>query len=71
MAGLQLEGVSIPHDRLGGRHFGMATIWRWKQGGLSSPHLGGQPPPACGRKDRVLLGRPDVLVIGGRPGAKV
>lgn len=70
MAGLQLEGVAIPHDRLGGRRFGMATIWRWKQGGLDFTHLGGT---AAGLRpeDRVLLGRPDVLVIGVGGGAKV
>ena len=32
--GLSLEGFASPHDRLEGRRFGNATIWRWQQGGL-------------------------------------
>ena len=27
---LTLEGFSVPHDRVGGRRFGMSTLWRWK-----------------------------------------
>ena len=40
VGGLNLEGFSAPHDRVGGRRFGNATIWRWQQGGLSFAHLG-------------------------------
>ena len=39
--GLNLEGFSAPHDRLGGRRFGQTTLWRWQQGGLNFAHLGG------------------------------
>jgi L-ascorbate metabolism protein UlaG (beta-lactamase superfamily) len=70
LAGLKFDGISAPHDRLGGRRFGMSTLWRWRQGGLEFAHLGG----TAGRlspSDRVLLGRPDVLVIGVGGGAKV
>jgi L-ascorbate metabolism protein UlaG (beta-lactamase superfamily) len=70
VAGLRLEGISVPHDRFGGKRFGPSTLWRWKQGGLEFAHLGG----TAGRlspSDRVLLGRPDVLVIGVGGGAKV
>ena len=41
LAGLSIEGISAPHDRFGGRRFGQATLWRWKQGGLVFAHLGG------------------------------
>jgi L-ascorbate metabolism protein UlaG (beta-lactamase superfamily) len=70
VAGLAIEGIASAHDRVGGRRFGQATIWRWRQGGLDFAHLGG----SAGRispDDRVLLGRPDVLIIGVGGGAKV
>ena len=70
LAGLQIEGIAVPHDRVGGRRFGNATLWRWRQGGLDIAHLGG----TAGRlspADRVLLGRPDVLIIGVGGGGKV
>ena len=70
VAGLQIEGISAPHDRLGGRRFGQATLWRWKQGGLDIAHLGGTAA-SLRPEDRVLLGRPDVLIIGVGGGAKV
>ena len=68
--GMDLEGFSAPHDRVGGRRFGNATIWRWQQGGLNFAHLGGTAAPLSG-DDRVLLGRPDVLIIGVGGGGKV
>ena len=70
VAGLPIEGISVPHDRFGGKRFGPSTLWRWKQGGLEFAHLGG----TAGRlspSDRVLLGRPDVLILGVGGGAKV
>ena len=70
VAGLQIEGIAAPHDRFGGRRFGQATLWRWKQGGLEIAHLGGTAG-SLGPSDRVLLGRPDVLIIGVGGGAKV
>ena len=70
VGGLDLEGFSAPHDRMGGRRFGNATIWRWQQGGLNFAHLGGTAAPLSG-EDRVLLGRPDVLIIGVGGGGKV
>jgi len=68
--GLAIEGIAAPHDRVGGRRFGQATIWRWKQGGLEIAHLGGTAAELL-PADRVLLGRPDVLIIGVGGGAKV
>ena len=70
VAGLKIDGISGPHDRVGGRRFGQSTVWRWEQGGLSFAHLGGtltRLSPA----DKVMLGRPDVLIIGVGGGAKV
>ena len=70
VAGLNIEGVAAPHDRYGGRRFGQATLWRWKQGGLEFAHLGGTAAPLS-VEDRVLLGNPDVLILGVGGGAKV
>ncbi|MCP9786162.1 MBL fold metallo-hydrolase [Cyanobium sp. N5-Cardenillas] len=70
LAGLQIEGIAAPHDRVGGRRFGNATLWRWRQGGLDIAHLGGTAG-SLSPADRVLLGRPDVLIIGVGGGGKV
>ncbi|MEB3261469.1 MAG: MBL fold metallo-hydrolase [Cyanobacteriota bacterium] len=70
VAGLKIDGITAPHDRVGGRRFGMATLWRWKQGGLDIAHLGGTAG-RIGPEDRVMLGRPDILIIGVGGGAKV
>ena len=68
--GLSFEGFSSPHDRLGGRRFGMSTLWRWKQNGLTFAHLGGAASSLT-IQDRILLGNPDVLFIAVGGGAKV
>lgn len=70
VAGLAIEGFSAPHDRVNGRRYGLATLWRWRQGGLEFAHLGGTAG-AIAPEDRVLLGRPDVLILGVGGGAKV
>jgi len=70
VAGLQIEGIASPHDRVGGKRFGLSTLWRWKQGGLDFAHLGGTAG-SISPSDKVLLGRPDVLIIGVGGGAKV
>lgn len=70
IAGLRIEGIAAAHDRFGGRRFGKATLWRWKQGGLEFAHLGGTAA-RLSPEDRVLLGKPDVLIIGVGGGAKV
>jgi L-ascorbate metabolism protein UlaG (beta-lactamase superfamily) len=70
LAGLQIEGIGAPHDRVGGRRFGSSTLWRWRQGGLDFAHLGGTAA-RLSPADRVLLGRPDVLIIGVGGGAKI
>ena len=70
LAGLRIEGIAVAHDRFGGRRFGKATLWRWKQGGLEFAHMGGTAAPLSA-EDQVLLGKPDVLIVGVGGGAKV
>jgi len=69
ISGLNLEGFTAPHDRFGGRKYGLATLWQWTQGGLRFAHLGGSAALLTG-EDKVLIGRPDVLVIAVGGGAK-
>jgi len=63
-----LNGISVPHDRVDGRRFGMATVWSWEQNDLKIVHMGG----AAGDIDintQIILSRPDILFIsigGGR-----
>tara|TARA_Y100000589_G_scaffold301472_1_gene312344 strand:+ start:65 stop:784 length:720 start_codon:yes stop_codon:yes gene_type:complete len=57
-----LNGVSIPHDRVEGRRFGMATVWTWNQSNLKIVHMTG----AAGKinfKNKIILFKPDVLFI--------
>ena len=64
-----LNGIPIPHDRLGGRRFGMATVWSWEQSNLKIVHMGG----AAGEIDidsEIILARPDVLFISIGGGIK-
>ena len=35
------NGIAVPHDRVGGRRFGMATVWSWEQNDLKIVHMGG------------------------------
>ncbi len=68
--GVNLQGSSAPHDRLGGRRFGYATAWQWNQGGFNFLHLGGSVTP-INLEEKLLFGRPDVLFIAVGGGAKV
>ena len=57
-----LNGIEVPHDRVGGRRFGMATVWSWEQDNLKIIHMGG----AAGEMDinsQIILSRPDILFI--------
>ena len=63
-----LNGIKIPHDRFGGKRFGMATVWIWDQNNFKIVHMGG----AAGKIDineKILLTSPDLLFIsiGGGP----
>ena len=64
-----LNGVEVPHDRVGGRRFGMATVWSWNQNNLKIVHMGG----AAGEidiKNQIILSRPDILFISIGGGSK-
>lgn len=64
-----LNGVQVPHDRVGGRRFGMATVWSWEQNNLKIVHMGG----AAGEidiKNQIVLTRPDILFISIGGGIK-
>ena len=57
-----LNGIEVPHDRVGGRRLGMATVWKWEQNNLKIVHMGG----AAGEIDKnsqIILSRPDILFI--------
>jgi L-ascorbate metabolism protein UlaG (beta-lactamase superfamily) len=68
--GLRFQGVSVAHDREGGRRFGTNVAWRWNQGGLRVLHLGGAAAP-IEVEQRILMGRPDIafIPVGGGPKA--
>ncbi len=64
-----LKGVEVPHDRVGGRRFGMSTVWSWEQNNLKIVHMGG----AAGDIDiesQIILSRPDILFISIGGGVK-
>lgn len=60
--GLQAQGISTDHDDLGGRRFGVNIVWRWNQGGVNIVHMGGAAA-AVTTEQRILIGRPDVLLL--------
>ncbi len=68
--GIQLQGISTNHDRQGGRRFGTNVAWRWNQGGINILHLGGAAAPIT-NEQKILMGRPDLLLIPVGGGAKV
>ena len=68
--GQQIQGIRTVKDREGGRRFGTNVAWLWKQAGIKILHLGGLASP-IGIEERILIGRPDLLLIpvGGGPKA--
>jgi L-ascorbate metabolism protein UlaG (beta-lactamase superfamily) len=68
--GMELQGISMPHDREGGRRFGNNIAWMWQQAGLKILHLGGAAAP-LEVDQKILIGRPDVVIVpvGGSPKA--
>lgn len=70
ISGIQLQGISINHDRVGGRRFGSNVAWLWNQGGIKVLHLGGAAAP-IEVEQKILIGRPDVALVpvGGGPKA--
>jgi L-ascorbate metabolism protein UlaG (beta-lactamase superfamily) len=67
--GLSVQGIGMPHDREGGRRFGTNTAWVWTQAGTRVVHLGGAAAPIS-LEDKILIGRPDVLLVPVGGGAK-
>jgi L-ascorbate metabolism protein UlaG (beta-lactamase superfamily) len=68
LQGLNIQGIRMDHDRLGGRRFGTNVAWRWQQSGIRILHLGSAAAPIQADQ-RILMGRPDVLFVpvGGGP----
>lgn len=59
---LEIQGISMPHDREGGRRFGQNVAWLWEQAGLKILHLGGAAAP-LEFDQKVLIGKPDVVIL--------
>ena len=66
---IKFQGISIPHDREGGRRFGNNIAWHWTQGGINILHLGGAAAP-IGIEQKILMGSPDLAFIPVGGGAK-
>ena len=66
---IKFQGISMPHDREGGRRFGSNIAWRWQQGGINILHLGGAAAP-IGIEQKILMGSPDMAFIPVGGGAK-
>ena len=66
---IYLNGISVPHDRLNGRRYGMATVWTWNQSDFKIVHMGG----AAGDinfEDQIIINKPDILFISIGGGIK-
>ncbi|NEP16414.1 MAG: MBL fold metallo-hydrolase [Leptolyngbya sp. SIO4C1] len=70
VSGTTLQGIGMPHDREGGRRFGTNTAWQWTQAGIKVVHMGGAAAEIS-LEDKILIGRPDVMLVpvGGGPKA--
>ncbi|MEO1402477.1 MAG: MBL fold metallo-hydrolase [Cyanobacteria bacterium J06635_1] len=70
VSGVTFQGIGMPHDREGGRRFGTNTAWQWTHSGIKVVHLGGAAAEIS-LEDKILIGRPDVLLlpVGGGPKA--
>lgn len=62
VSGIQLKGISIPHDRLGGERFGSNIAWQWIYNGVKVLHLGGAAAP-IELEQKILMGQPDLLLV--------
>ncbi|NJP08090.1 MAG: MBL fold metallo-hydrolase [Leptolyngbyaceae cyanobacterium RU_5_1] len=69
IGGRQIQGISTDHDRMGGKRFGVNVAWKWQQAGINVLHLGGAAAPIS-TEQKILMGRPDVLLIPVGNGAK-
>lgn len=70
VGGIQLQGISLAHDRVGGRRFGSNVAWQWTQSGVKILHLGGAAGPIA-LEQKILMGSPDLALVpvGGGPKA--
>ncbi len=66
---LKIEGIRTNHDRVDGRRFGFNVAWKWRQAGIDILHLGGAAAPIS-VEQKILMGRPDVLLVPVGGGAK-
>jgi len=62
VSGINFQGIRFDHDRLGGRRFGTNVAWLWQQAGIRVLHMGGSAS-SINPDQRILLGRPDVLIL--------
>ncbi|MFP4124508.1 MBL fold metallo-hydrolase [Coleofasciculus sp.] len=62
IGGIRFQGISIPHDRHGGRRLGNNVAWQWEQSGIKLLHLGGAAAP-IEIEQKILMGRPDVAFV--------
>jgi len=69
LPGAQLQGIGVVKDRLGGRRFGRNVAWSWTQAGINILHLGALASP-IEPEQKILMGRPNVLLIPVGGGAK-
>lgn len=70
VGGIAIQGISIAHDRVGGKRFGSNVAWLWTQGGIRILHMGGAAAPVE-LEQKILIGRPDLALVpvGGGPKA--
>ena len=68
--GTQIQGIRTIKDRQQGNRFGLNVAWTWKQAGIKILHLGGLASP-IDIEEKILIGRPDVMLVpvGGGPKA--
>jgi len=69
IAGIGFQGIRMAHDRLEGRRFGNNIAWLWTQGNSRILHLGGAAAPLS-PEQRILMGRPNILILPVGGGAK-
>lgn len=66
--GTQIQGIRTIKDRQKGQRFGTNVAWMWNQAGIKILHLGGLAG-SIEIEERILIGRPDVMLVpvGGGP----
>jgi hypothetical protein len=62
VSGINIQGIRFEHDRIGGKRFGYNVAWLWQQAGIRVLHMGGSAS-SIDPDQRILMGRPDVLIL--------